>query len=366
MTDPRVVKLADVLVNFALKVQPGEKILINAALPAEEAALEAYKAVLLAGANPTLITSFPRADELYYRYSSDAQLEFIPPIMKMYEVYDRILFIYCDQNTRALSGIDPARRRKWLQANNTWFKLMNTREGLGQWCSTMFPGYASAQEANMSLPDFEDYVFHAGKLDTNDPKAEWGILLAQMHKYIDLLNGHDKIVLKGTDIDLEASFKGRVFYSSDLKANFPGGEIFTSPVEDSANGWIRFRYGANMMGQHISNIQMWFKDGKVVKETADKGQELLTTVLNTDAGSRFLGELAIGTNYSVTRVSHNMLFDEKMGGTIHIALGEGFSTTGGKNESGLHWDILCDMWESEIIVDGKLFYRNGRLLGWVD
>jgi aminopeptidase len=366
MTDPRVTKLADVLINFALLVQPGEKILINAGLPAEEAALEAYKAVLLAGANPTLITSFPRADELYYKYSSNAQLEFIPPIMKMYEVYDRILFIYCDQNTRSLSGIDPKRRTRWLQANNTWFKLMALREGLGQWCSTMFPSYASAQESNMSLPDFEDYVFRAGKLDSSDPKAEWKALIAQMHRYIDWLNGHDRIKLKGSDIDLEMSFKGRVFYTTGVKANFPGGEFFTSPVEDSANGWIRFRHGAIIMGQEVSNIQMWFENGKVVKETADKGQELLTAILNTDAGARFLGELAVGTNYSVTRVSHNMLFDEKMGGTIHIALGEAFPQTGGKNESGLHWDILCDMWDSEITVDGELFYRNGKPLGWVD
>jgi len=364
MTDPRVKKLADVLINFSLQVQPGETILINAGLPAEEAALEAYKEVLKAGAYPTLLTSFPRADQIYYKYSSDAQLEFIPPIMKMYEVYDRILFIYADQNTRSLSGIDPARRAKWLQANNTWFKLMNEREGKGQWCSTMFPTYASAQEANMSLPDFEDFVYHAGKLDKDDPVAEWKALTAQMQTLSDWLNGREQVVLKGSDVDLQMSVKGRRWLSTDVKANFPGGEILTSPVEDSANGWIRFRYPAIIMGQEVENIQMWFENGKVVKETADRGQELLISLLNTDGGSRFLGELAVGTNYSVERVTHNMLFDEKMGGTIHLALGEGFIETGGKNASGLHWDILCDMNQAEITVDGELFYRNGWPILW--
>jgi len=366
MTDPRIQKLANLLVNFSLNVQPGEAIWINCGLPGEELGLEAYKAVLQAGAHPTLYTEFPRANEIFYKYGSDAQIEFIPPIMKMYEIYDRILFIYASQNTRALSGVDPTRRAKWLQANNTWFKLMNEREGKRQWCSTMFPTYASAQEANMSLPDFEDFVYRAGMLDQDDPVKAWETLIKQMHILADWLNGHETVVLKGSDVDLRMSVKGRKFVSTDVMANFPGGEIFTSPVEDSANGWIRFRYPAIIMGQEVNNIEMWFENGKVVKEKADRGQDLLTSLLNTDAGSRFLGELAVGTNYFVERVTRNMLFDEKMGGTIHVALGEAFSQTGGKNESGLHWDILCDMHQGEITVDGELFYRDGKPIDWFD
>jgi aminopeptidase len=284
--------------------------------------------------------------------------------MKMYEDYDRILFIYADQNTRSLSGVDPLRRAKWLQANKTWFKLMNTREGEGAWCSTMFPTHASAQEANMSLTDFQDFVFHAGMLDADDPVAEWRALSAKMHSLAEWLNKRSQIVLKGSDIDLRMAFTGRKFMSTDVKANFPGGEIFTCPLEDSAEGWIRFRHPVIIMGEEVTNIQMWFEHGKVVKETADRGQEALTALLNTDAGARYLGEFAVGTNYNVTRVTKNMLFDEKMGGTIHVALGEGFAEIGGKNESGLHWDILCDMSESEIKVDGDLFYRNGKPIDW--
>jgi aminopeptidase len=241
---------------------------------------------------------------------------------------------------------------------------MGMREGLGQWCSTMVPGFASAQETNMSLSDFEDFVFHAGKLDLDNPRAAWEALVAQMENLASRLTGHDRIVLKGSDVDLKMSFKGRPWWGNDVIANFPGGEILTCPLEDSADGWIRFRHGAIIMGQEVANIQMWFENGKVVKETADKGQELLTSLLNTDPGARYLGELAIGTNYDVGRVTGNMLFDEKMGGTIHVALGESIPTTGGINASGLHWDILCDMWDSEITVDGELVYRNGKLLGW--
>ncbi len=220
------------MINFCLAVKPGDSIFINAGVPGEELALEAYQAGIQAGAHPTLYTSFPGADEILYKYGSDAQLEFVPPIMKMYEDYDRILFIYATENTRSLSGVDPLRRAKWLQANKTWFKLMNTREGLGAWCSTMYPTYASAQEANMSLADFKDFVFHAGMLDAEDPIAAWRALSAKMHTLADWLNTRSQIVLKGSDIDMRLAFTGRKFISTDVKANFPGGEIFTCPLED--------------------------------------------------------------------------------------------------------------------------------------
>jgi aminopeptidase len=364
MTDPRVRKLADLLVNYSLTVQPGEKLLIDSDLLGQDLAVEVYREGMQAGACVTMKASFPQANEIFYKYGSDAQIEYVPPIMSVYETYDRILSIFASQNTRALSGTNPARRAKWLQANKTWFKLMNTREGKGEWCSTLFPTNATAQEANMSLEEFENLVFHAGMLDRDDPIAGWKTFGAKMQAMADWLNVRDKMVFKGSDIDLQLSVKGRIFRAADGKANFPDGEVSTSPIEDSANGWIRFRYPAIVMGQEVTNMQMWFENGRVVKETADRGQEALTALLNTDAGSRYLGEIAIGTNYNVTRLTKNMLFDEKMGGTIHVALGEGFALRGGKNESGLHWDILCDMHESEITVDSELFYRNGKPLNW--
>jgi aminopeptidase len=364
MTDPRIQKLARLLVHYSLTIRPGETFLIDSDLPGEELAVEVYKEGIQAGAHATIKVGFPQANEIYYRHASDSQLAFVSPIMSVYETYDRILSIFASQNTRALSGTDPTKRAKWLQANKTWFKLMNAREGRGEWCSTLFPTHASAQQANMSLGDFEDFVFQAGMLDREDPIAEWKALGTKMRVLTDWLKGRDKVILKGSDVDLEMSIKDRIFHPADGKANFPDGEVSTSPVENTANGWIRFRYPAIVMGQEVTNIQMWFENGRVVKETADKGQEVLTALLNTDAGSRYLGELAVGTNYNVTRVTGNMLFDEKMGGTIHVALGEGFVLRGGKNESGLHWDILCDMHQGEITVDGELFYRNGWPVLW--
>ncbi|MBI4631285.1 MAG: aminopeptidase, partial [Chloroflexi bacterium] len=174
------------------------------------------------------------------------------------------------------------------------------------------------------------------------------------------LDGKDKAMLKGENVDLTMSIKGRTFKEADGKYNFPDGEIFTGPVEDSVNGWIRFRYPAIYSGQEVTEIELWFENGKVVKEKASKGQGLLTSLLNTDSGARYLGECGIGTNYCIHRFANNMLFDEKMGGTIHLAVGASYPETGGKNESGVHWDMLCDMAQSEIKVDGELFYKDGK------
>ncbi len=366
MTDPRVLKLADLLVNYSLGVQPGETLLIETSTLGEELALEVVKAATLAGGVVSILGSFPGANEILYKSGSDEQIQFVPPVLSLFETYDRILTIFANQNTRALSGVDPAKRAKWLQANKTWFKLMNDREEKGEWCSTLFPTHASAQESNMSLSDFRDFAFHAGMLDSENPIAAWQALGAKMQRLADWLNVRDQVVIKGSDVDLTLRVKGRIFHAADGKANFPDGEISTSPIEDSANGWIRFRYPAVIMGEEVTNMQMWFENGRVVRESADRGQAALTALLNTDAGSRYLGEFAVGTNYNVTHPTKNMLFDEKMGGTIHVALGEGFAGRGGKNESGLHWDILCNMSESEITVDGELFYRNGKPLHWDD
>ncbi len=170
------------------------------------------------------------------------------------------------------------------------------------------------------------------------------------------------MIIKGENVDLTFSIKNRSFENCDGKSNFPDGEIFTGPVEDSVNGYIRFSYPAIYSGQEVEDIELWFENGAVVKEKSSKGQELLTKMLNTDKGARFLGEWGIGTNYGIQQFTKNMLFDEKIGGTIHLAVGAGYPETGSKNESGIHWDMLCDMKESEIRVDGDLFYKDGAFV----
>jgi aminopeptidase len=167
---------------------------------------------------------------------------------------------------------------------------------------------------------------------------------------------------RNSNVDLKMSIKDRLFIPCDGKENFPDGEIFTGPVEDSVEGWVRFRYPAIENGQEVTDIELWFEKGCVVKESATKNQKLLTAQLNIDAGARHLGELGIGTNYGITRFTKDMLFDEKLGGTIHLAVGAGLPESGSKNESGIHWDMLCDMHDAEIHVDGELFYRNGKFV----
>jgi aminopeptidase len=197
-------------------------------------------------------------------------------------------------------------------------------------------------------------------LNEDNPMSFWQELGKKQNKFVDWLKGKNTVVMKGSNVDLTLSIKDQVFISCDGKANFPDGEIFTGPVEDSANGWIRFKYPAIFIGQEITDIELWFENGKVVKQKATKNQELLTSNLNTDAGSRYLGELGIGTNYGITKFTKEMLFDEKIGGTLHLAVGAGYPETGSKNESAIHWDMLCDMAESEVTVDGDLFYKNGK------
>jgi aminopeptidase len=225
---------------------------------------------------------------------------------------------------------------------------------------TVYPTNALAQEANMSLSDYREFVYEAGMLNAKDPVALWKAEKKKQKKLANWLEGKDKVVLKGDDIDLTFSIKGRTFITAAGDMNFPDGEIFTSPVENSVNGWVRFKYPALFGGQEIENIELWFEKGKVVKEKAGRNQKLLTAQLNTDKGARVLGEWGIGTNYNIKKFTKNMLFDEKLGGTIHLAMGLGFGEAGGKNTSGLHWDMLCDMSRSEILVDEKLFYKNGK------
>ncbi len=214
----------------------------------------------------------------------------------------------------------------------------------------------------MSLADYQDFVYGAGMLDEDDPAEAWRQEGERQRKLVSWLAGRNHVVMKGANIDLRLSIAGRRFKESDGKHNFPSGEVFTGPVEDSAQGWVRFRYPAIHSGREVTDIELWFENGRVAQEKASKGQELLTSLLNSDAGARYLGEWGIGTNYRIQRFTKNMLFDEKIGGTIHLAVGAGYPETGSKNESAIHWDMLCDMADSEITVDGEVFYRNGRVV----
>lgn len=363
MADPRVSKLAKVLVNYSVEIQGGQQALIRTSPVADELTLAVYEEVIKAGGHPLVVNDVPGTEEIFYKYASEEQLDFVSPVLhNILETFDASIAIWTDYNTRKLSGVNPERISRHRKAQSALMKasMQRAAEGSYKWTLTVYPCNAMAQEADMSLNDYTDFVYSAGFLDHDDPVALWREEEARQKKLTGWLCGREQAVIKGTNVDITLSIKDRVFVESAGKKNFPSGEIFTGPVEDSVNGWVRFKYPAIYNGQEITDIQLWFEDGKVVKEQATKNQELLTSTLNTDAGARFLGEWGIGTNYGIQRFTKNMLFDEKMGGTIHFAVGAGYPETKSRNESGIHWDMLCDMAESEITVDGEPFYRNGR------
>jgi aminopeptidase len=367
MTDSRVTKLAQVMVHYSLGIKRGQKVFIQTSPAAHEFNLAFYEEAVKAGAHPTFAIDgnfYPGVQEIFLKYASKEQIEFVSPVRKLLiEKFDARMVVEAEVNTRALAGIDPKRIALWRKANAPLFTKMLKRieQGDLKWCLTVYPTDAMAQEANMSLNDYREFVYEAGMLNAKDPVALWKAEAKKQQKIVDWMVGKRDVILKGDNIDLTFSVKGRKFIPCAGNENFPDGEVFTSPLEKSANGWVRFRYPAIYDGQEAEDIELWFENGKVVKETAKRNQELVTALLNSDAGARYLGEWGIGTNYNIKKFTKNMLFDEKLGGTIHLALGLGLGEAGGKNKSGLHWDMLCDMANSEVVVDGKLFYKNGKV-----
>ncbi len=363
MPDPRITKLAQVMVHYSLALKPGQQVQIRTHPLAEELTLAVYEEAVKAGANVIIMPQTPGSEDIFYKHASEAQLDYVSPIRKLIaETFDASLNIWSEHNTRSLSGIDPSRMARVSKAGAGISKVFFDRAAKGElrWCLTVYPTHAMAQEADMSLSDYREFVFGAMMLNEADPVAFWKQAGREQQKLVDWLKGRQQVTLKGENIDLSMSVKERVFIPCDGQLNFPDGEIFTGPVEDSVNGWVRFKYPAIEYGQEVTDIQLWFENGRVIKESASKNQELLTSQLNSDAGARTLGEFGIGTNYGISRFTKNMLFDEKMGGTIHLAVGSGYPESGSKNDSGIHWDMLCDMSDADIHVDGDLFYRNGK------
>ena len=363
MADPRVQKLAQVMVHYSLAIKRGQKVYLQTVPAGHEFNLTFYEEAIKAGAHVTVMMNVPGQDEIFFKYASNQQLDWISPVRELvHTTYDARMVLEAETNTRELAGVDPKRIARARKANAALFEKMLKRIANKElrWCLTVYPTEAMAQEANMSLADYSEFVYEAGMLNAKDPVALWKAEEVKQKKLVNWLKGKKQVLLKGDNIDLSFSIKGRKFIPCAGDQNFPDGEIFTSPVENSVSGWVRFRYPAIFDGQEIEDIELWFENGKVVQEKAQRNQELLTAQLNTDTGARVLGEWGIGTNYNIKKFTKNMLFDEKLGGTIHLALGLGFEEAGGHNVSGLHWDMLCDMANSEVVIDGKLFYKNGK------
>jgi aminopeptidase len=364
MKDPRVEKLARILVNYSIKVQPREWVLVIANLEALPLTREVARHIIQAGANPTILIEDDDLSSMILAESSDEQLDWLSPVEKMaYEKVDAFISLRAASNTHAMSGIDPQKQRRRQQSRRevmqTYFQ--RSAEGSLRWTLTQFPCQAYAQDADMSLADYENFVYGATFSDQADPVQAWQNVYDSQQRLVEWLKGKKTVAVRGPHCDLTLSIAGRNFINCAGEKNMPDGEIFTGPVEESIDGWVKFTYPAILRGREVEGVELELKDGRVIAARAQKNEEFLLTMLDSDSGARYVGEFAIGSNYGIQRFTKSILFDEKIGGSFHMALGAGYPETGSRNQSSIHWDMICDLrQDSEIRVDGELFYQNGN------
>jgi aminopeptidase len=372
MNDPRVVNLANTLVNYSVEVRENDLVGIIAQPPATPLVGEILRQVLRKGGHPYLLPyclplptlGYEDLDQIFFEEASEEQLRHENRYWKILnEEFDVRIFIQSAYNSRGLEKISPERIKIHRQGHqdifNTYFKRMDS--GSLRRVSTLYPTQAYADDAGMSLKEFEDYVYGATFSDCQDPVAEWTKMRDEQQYLVDWLKGKNQVVVQGPNVNLTLSVAGRVFINSDGKQNMPSGEIFTGPVENSIEGWVRFTHPAILSGREVEDVELEFERGRVVKASASTNQDFLMTMLDIDEGARYLGEFAVGTNYRINRFIKKILYDEKIGGTIHMAIGQGYAITGSENKSAIHWDMICDMSQGgQILVDGELFYESGE------
>jgi aminopeptidase len=320
--------------------------------------LAVYEELLRAGAY-TVVRMTPRAaSEVFFKFGKPHHFDRLTPFQRLLvDHLDGSIYIDSSPNTRSLSSVDP---KKQARVSRTT-KPIRERMMKKRWCLTLFPTQAYAQDAEMSLAEFEDFAYGAMFADRDDAVAAWEAQRTKQEKLIRAIRGARTVRIVGPETDLTLSVKGRVFVNSAGHHNMPCGEIFTGPVENSAEGFIRFDYPVCHAGREVDGVRLVFRKGKVVEATAEKNQKFLTTMLDMDPGARFLGELGIGTNFGIQKFIKNILFDEKIGGSIHLAVGQSYSETGGRNQSALHWDMIKDLRRGgTLYVDGKVFQKDGR------
>ena len=366
--DKRIAKMARTLINYSTATKPGDKILIRATSPAAEPLVQAlYQEALRAGAFAYTYTHLRDENSLALEATNNpALLGAVNPMLElMYQNADIVIRIEASENLRALSDYPPEQQKARAKGLSDLIAIQMRREGEGSLrrCTTLFPTQGYAQTAGMSLQQYQEFVYRACKVHLDDPVAAWKTVEAEQQRLVDYLAGKKHLRVRGGNIDMELSIAGRSFINANGTSNFPDGEIFTGPVEDSVNGWVKFTYPAYYGGNEVIGAELTFENGRVVKAAAQKNQEYLLSTLDTDAGARYLGEFAIGANRDIQRFTGSILFDEKIGGTIHMALGQGYPKTGSVNTSAIHWDMICDMRDGgEILVDGELFYKNGNFV----
>jgi len=370
MRDPRIEKLANVLVTYSVGVKRGQVVRISGSTVAMPLVRAIYREVLVAGGQPLLRITDDQCADIFYACADKKQLTYLSPLLiHEVETIDGSIGVWADENTKSMTRVDPKKQAMVSQARRPIMDLFMKRaakKGKAKlhWTGTQFPCQAAAQDAEMSLTQYEDFVFNAGLLHDPNPAAQWRKISVRQQRLCDYLNKGQEVRIKtpqGTDLRL--GIKGRRWINCDGHENFPDGEVFTGPIEDATEGVVCYSFPAVHGGREVHDIRLQFKAGKVVDASASKGEDFLLQMLGQDKGARVLGELAMGTNYAITEYTRNTLFDEKIGGTFHAALGAAYPETGGRNNSGLHWDMVCDLRRGGTLeVDGKIINKNGRFV----
>jgi aminopeptidase len=367
VTDPRLERLADLIVGYSLGLQPGKIMRVDSTTTGLPLGTEVYRAGLRAGAFPYVCVELEAAAEALVVEGTDEQIAFIRPTAEAeIDAIDAIVTIWSEANTRALTGSAPERHQRLIAATRRLTNRRWTRISAGDlgWAGVLCPAPSHAQDAGMSLAEYESFVFRACHVDGDgDASAHWQSQSAELGAHAERLARARELRITGQDTDLRVVVEGRKWEAADGHYNMPDGEVYTSPIETETEGEISFSFPALFHGREVDGIKLRFEGGTVVAAEARRGGDFLDALLDLDAGARRLGEVAFGLNYEIDRFTANTLFDEKIGGTMHVALGSAFEELGGVNESALHWDLVCDLrQDGEVYADGELIWRAGRFL----
>ena len=353
----QVARWADLLVHYGLRLAPGELVSLSAATEARPLIEACYRAIVLGGGHSLLRVEFPGMSEFFLEHATPEQLAFVPT-SSLHEArsIDASIRIAAEADTKAMSRLDPNRQAIYNRARNIVRKAALQK----RWVLTQYPTQAYADDAKMSLEEYEAFVASSMFLDRDDPSAAWVELGRRQAGLVEYMSGVKTIRIEAEGTDITLSVAGRTWINSDGRRNMPSGEIFTGPVETSAQGKIRCGFPVCRDGRELVGIELEFVDGKVVSAKAEQGEADLLAMLDLDPGARFLGELGIGLNPGIQRFTGSILYDEKIGGTIHLALGQSYAETGGLNTSALHWDLIVDTRrQGRINADGKVVMENG-------
>jgi aminopeptidase len=366
MSDPRVTNLAKILVGYSTAVKEGEVVAIDGETAASPLLLAVYEEVLQAGAHPVMNVALDGQIAAYFKHAVDPQLEWVSPFAEwMVDNVDVRIAIGATTNTRELSGVPPEKQTKRQAATGPLMTraMKRAAEGEFRWVYTLFPTSAYASEAEMSLADYEDFYYGACLADDGDPLSAWKHASEETVRLAEWIEGHEEVRVTAPGTDITLGVAGRKFIPCVGDHNMPDGEFFTGPVEDSVEGEVSFHLPAVIGGREVSGVRLKFESGRVVDASADRGEEYLVKLLDTDEGARTLGELGIGTNYSIDRGTREVLLDEKLGGTVHMAVGAAYPESGGTNDSAVHTDLVCDLrLGGKLEVDGVVMQEDGKFV----